>query len=440
MKLLRVSALCLFATACSDSSHPVDPPGRVLILGIDGASMERIEPLMAAGRLPNLKRIAEAGVHGPLRSLQPILSPRIWTTVATGVLPERHGVESWTKEEDEGVRLYNSHDRRVHALWNLASDAELTVSTVNWLMTFPAEPVNGVVISDLALPGTAKGRLGLWTGKRVEQEEREARADAIERLGPVTYPHDWRERIAPAMEAGVGTLAMTPDPFRGNEHVPKNARVLSRIAYERDVTLVRLAVEIDELLRPDVALVLLQGIDRVSHWMWGGFEDPEVYPEHLRLSPERAAAYREMLEAYYVYTDELIGVLLERYSANDLVLVLSDHGFEGGNSGYYRMTGTHDSEAALDGVLFGRGPGVEAGSTLEVGGAFVQDIAPTVLAWLGHPIAQDLDGAPASFLTPTRSLRKVGTYETKEISRLPFTTSSAEGEVLEELRKLGYIR
>ncbi len=434
-------ALCLLALACSEAEPvPANPPGRVLIIGIDGASPERIGPMLAAGRLPHLKQLAESGVSGPLRSLTPILSPRIWTSVATGVLPEHHGIENWTKEEGDSRRLYNSHDRRVHALWNIVSDAGLSVATVNWLMTYPAEPVAGAVISDLAFPGTAAGRIDMWTREDVGDIEREKRARAIEELGPVTYPQEWPESIELAAKTAGVALTDIPDPFSDNESIQKRARrELPRLAYQKDSAVVRLALEVEERVQPQVMMVLLQGIDRASHWLWGGFEPAEIYQERKRPSSAEQAAYREALLAYYDYTDALVGLLMERFGEDDLILVLSDHGFEGGNHGYYRMTGVHDSERALDGVLFGRGVGIAAGASIPTKSLHVQDIAPTVLAWLGLPVAKNMDGSPADFLMPVQPLRWIDSYETKPVPRLPFEASAAEGEMLEELRRLGYI-
>ena len=70
---LLIAAL-LFPTACSEGAK-IEPPGRVLLLGIDGASLEIIEPMIAEGKLPNLEALTRSGTWGPLRSLKPMLSP-----------------------------------------------------------------------------------------------------------------------------------------------------------------------------------------------------------------------------------------------------------------------------------------------------------------------------------------------------------------------------
>ena len=71
--LRRVSSLApLYAHAVLLGCGAETPPGRVLLLGVDGASMRVVGPLLAAGRLPNLQALSrEAGVHGTIRSQLP---------------------------------------------------------------------------------------------------------------------------------------------------------------------------------------------------------------------------------------------------------------------------------------------------------------------------------------------------------------------------------
>jgi hypothetical protein len=161
--------LTLLAGASGIACSQAERPGRVLIIGIDGATMRVIEPMIAAGRLPNLEAIARTGASGRLHSLLPLLSPRIWTSVATGKPPDEHGILGWVlpRKTGEATRLYDSHDRRVHALWNIFSHHGRSVATVNWLMSYPPEPVNGVMISDYAYPEEVRARMTLAAPSRV---------------------------------------------------------------------------------------------------------------------------------------------------------------------------------------------------------------------------------------------------------------------------------
>src|SRR5688572_33217986 len=57
---------------------------KVLLVGIDGASFRVLDPLLAAGRLPAFASLRERGASGVLRSENPMISPALWTTIATG--------------------------------------------------------------------------------------------------------------------------------------------------------------------------------------------------------------------------------------------------------------------------------------------------------------------------------------------------------------------
>lgn len=439
--LLPVCCACALALVPGCSRGPL--PGRVLIVGVDGATLERIRPMIADGRLPNFARLTAEGASGPLRSMHMLLSPRIWTTVATGKHPRDHGIEGWVASPEEGSRLLNSHDRKVHALWSILSDAGLSVATVNWLITYPPEPIDGIMVSDLARPGATDGRnfvRDLFAeATRGEDDAPVSELDPVDVTGPTTYPAEWMDVVLELATSGP-PLTDVPDPFADPVLPPLARQTLPESAYDADELYVRLALEIDERSRPDVLMVLLQGVDRASHWLWGGFEPPEAYPESLRFSPEERAASARALLAYYDYTDALLGRLLERYGDDDLVLVLSDHGFEAGHGGFARMSGKHDTDRALDGVLFARGPGIRPGAELRTGEVGVADVAPTVLAWLGLPVAGDMEGAPAAFLEPRRAVRRVPTYETRPVPRLPLRAAGVEDDVREELRQLGYVK
>ena len=138
---------------------------------------------------------------------------------------------------------------------------------------------------------------------------------------------------------------------------------------------------------------------------------------------------------YYQYTDALIGQLMAPYGPRDLVLVLSDHGFEAIRYSH-KLPGGHKSERSRNGVLFARGPGIEPGAG--TAGTQVIDITPAILAWLGLPLAADMDGRVPAFLQ-LRDVATVPTHDTAPIRRLGGDASGSEEEMLEEMRALGYI-
>lgn len=420
----RTAAPALLACVLLGSCGGHAPPGRVLLVGIDGASLRVIQPLLREGRLPHLERIAANGVYGPLRAQLPLSSPRIWTSIATGKRPEKHGILGFAFEDAGGaLRLYTGAERRSHALWNIASEAGLSVAVVNWWNTHPLERVRGFVASDHLLPMELEGRERLTgaTGSRG---------------GPTVYPEAWRERVAALLDDPTPVTGIA-DPFAdpaGFASWVRPQRLTPR--YWNDNVVTRIALEVERELRPDLMLVFLAGIDRVSHILWGALEPPESYPEALRMTQGEREVAAAALRRYYEYSDALVGRLLEGYSEADLVMVVSDHGFEAGR-GMMFLTGVHETARAQDGVIFARGPGVRAPA--EPRPVSVNDVTPTILAWLGLPLGRDMDGRPAAFLEP-REVRHIASWDTRPIERLASEPSGAEQEILEQLEALGYLR
>ncbi|MDG2333051.1 MAG: alkaline phosphatase family protein [Myxococcota bacterium] len=417
---LALLPLILGAPGCQPES---DPP-RILIIGIDGASPEVAFPMMKAGRLPHLAEIAATGVHGPLRSVLPLYSPRIWNTIATGVKPNVHGIPAFVKPATGGGKaLYLSSDRKVPALWNILSDRGRSVGVVNWWTTFPPEKIEGVMVSDHFFP------------EQIDMIKKTFAADRASE-GALIHPQSWTPRAEEQLK-NPASLTEFENFFDGAAELPRwvNRSLLSQqFVTDQEITQVALALDADHHL--DVMMVFLPGIDRVSHWLWGNLEAEDLYPPTLQPSPEERAGGAEALRAYYAYTDALIGRLVAGYGPDDMVLVISDHGFEAGVS-LMLLTGAHDSPSALDGVLFARGRGIPRGQA--AGPVNVYEIAPSVLTFAGLPSALDMQAGPAKFLADLSRPDPVASYNAIAIERYAPSASGHEEEIIEHLRALGYL-
>jgi len=118
------------------------------------------------------------------------------------------------------------------------------------------------------------------------------------------------------------------------------------------------------------------------------------------------------------------------------VLITSDHGFEARSTEKDSTTGGHDTPEAEHGVIFARGRGISPGA--DVGIASVDDITPTILTWLGLPVAEDMDGSPASFLS-LEIADLVPTFDNTLIERVGEAPEGIEEQVIDQLRALGYV-
>ena len=299
------------------------------------------------------------------------------------------------------------------------------MGVINWWNTHPPEVVNGVMISDHAKP-TRLAELRNLTGAEAPGAEG----------GATVFPASWRDRVAEVYARRL-VLPGVDDPFLGNLGIAPwmQKEELSK-RFRDDAAATRIALEVQAERLPDLLMVFLAGIDRVSHRLWGALEPATAYAEPLDLNPRQREVAREAIDDYYAYSDTQLGLLARAYGPDDLVMVVSDHGFEAGEH-LGDLTGVHNSEAALDGILFARGPGIRPGS--DTAGTSVNDITPTVLAWLGLPVGRDMDGRVAAFLQSAREVTTIATHDTGTIERIESAASGSEQEILDQLRALGYI-
>ncbi len=257
-------------------------------------------------------------------------------------------------------------------------------------------------------------------------------------VGAVIYPDEWSSRLARMVQDRATPLPNFGSPFAEGRALPRWApREGLQRRFEEDGALARMAQEISRIEEPDVMMVLLPGIDRVSHHIWGVVESPDAYPPSLIPTSEGREAGRAALFGYYEFTDALIGVLAADFGPDDLVMIVSDHGFEAGHTSL-GLTGVHETKKSIDGIVYACGPGIApGGKAVDVS---IYDITPTLLSWLGLPVARDMDGSNASFLI-AEEISPVDTYDTIALefanpSELP---SGVEGEIVEQLKSLGYL-
>jgi predicted AlkP superfamily phosphohydrolase/phosphomutase len=344
--------------------------GPLLVIGVDGAEWSVLEPLLEAGELPTLSRLIETGASGRLRSFDPRqASPVIWTTIATGLAPEDHGI----------THYLTSAEWRAGAFWDICGDAGQSVGVVAWLVTSPAWPVNGFMVSEAV---------------------RNPRQ--LVRSGTEVYPPEVLELVAanarPPDSATVAEMArfVNTSGDLGLESLEcSNGDILSKaLSGDETAVDVTLALLESEGVR-DLTCVYLRGVDEVCHafWLYMDAASRPAFKQQNERS-ESLAQYAEALgglvDEYYRYTDEQIGRILERYPDDTTVLICSDHGFRGPGDfgdGPKRML---LQQHGLEGVVILNGPRFAPGTTIE--GATVYDIAPTVLAFAGRPIGRDMPG------------------------------------------------
>lgn len=355
-------------------------PPKIVLVGLDGADWNILDPLMRAGRMPHLSALVTRGVRCRLLTLSPTLSPVIWTSIATGVKPERHGIVDFTainRETGEAVPV-TSNLRRIPALWNRFSDDGRRVGFTGWWASFPAEKVDGFIVSDRI----AYQLFGVKSDEKPEGK---------------TWPPEAYDRIKslivkPETVPDALVLRFFDDPSILRTTDPEEQELLRqfRTILASGESYRRIAAQLGDEVRPSLESVYFEGTDTVAH-LFMRFRPPQM----TGVSPDRVRRFGPVIDRYYEYADELLGEIVSRNGDRANYVICSDHGFRTDRDRPASTDSRIDRGRGADwhrkyGILVIAGPAARQGA--EVREATVFDIAPTVLALGGIPIPADLDG------------------------------------------------
>ncbi len=246
---------------------------KLLIFGIDGGTFRIIEPMWAAGHLPNLARLKAEGAAGVLTSVVPPLTAPAWATFQTGLNPGRHGVFDFLAPPRLGYNrpLQNAAALGAPRLFDALSSAGRTVGVINTPLTFPPRPVNGFVIPGMLTPAV-KDKF----------------------LYPPSLGAEIRE---------IGAYYIDMDPVNYEEGRDEEFRAdLYRVSEARK----KVALALFRAKRPDLFTIVFTGVDRLMHFFW---DRPDWVCEH------------------YAWLDAAVGEFREAAGEEATTLVVSDHGF-----------------------------------------------------------------------------------------------------------------
>ncbi|MFO0838240.1 MAG: alkaline phosphatase family protein [Phycisphaerae bacterium] len=262
---------------------------RVLIIGLDGATFDILDPLMAAGQMPNLKQFIAGGVSGVLNSTRPPITPAAWTTFMTGKGPGRHGIIDFEKYDVRRNQLaFNStFEIREKTIWELLSEKGLRVGSINVPMTYPPRPVNGFMISGFETPSIDADFT--WPT--------ELKRELLREIPNYSYRTNWRRSAL----GGESTLA-------------ENLEYISN-SFEQGWQITH---HCGEKYGWDVLMVVFKLVDNLQHKAWR-YLDSRFNGRYPRGA--------EMAADCFARLDVVLGKLFAYAADHDaMVLIMSDHG------------------------------------------------------------------------------------------------------------------
>ncbi|MDP2315053.1 MAG: alkaline phosphatase family protein [Pseudomonadota bacterium] len=416
--------------ACSSA-----PTGKVVVLGLDGLEYTMLDRLIGAGELPHLARLMKEGVRGEMEVTTPIMSPILWTTIASGYPAEVHGIGGWTTGRGHS---FSGADVQVSRVWDVTSGSDAAVVVSGWLMTWPASPVNGFMLSERFV----------WSYPMNKDPDEKSVGVAVDRAA-TTFPDSLAARAEP-LRPDDAWVAAHPLAYQVKEYGAPFHPLL------RDETHVR----VFESLWPEAGGrfggIYLNGADQVSHLYWA-YSDPGVQ-DAIRKDPaahtaaaqaaskpgRRALPYADGIDVeqleqagryvpdYYRYLDTVVGRVWSLLDADTTLVVVSDHGFRV-SSAQPLINGSHNDTA----VFLAAGRAVKPGKIK----LHIYDVAPTLYALLGLPAASDM---PGQVRTDAFDVTPVAPVPTRRLERVAIESGAADGgladqQLRDQLEALGYI-
>jgi predicted AlkP superfamily phosphohydrolase/phosphomutase/tetratricopeptide (TPR) repeat protein len=364
-----------------DFAHQPQPKNntgrkKFLLIGWDAADWKIIQPLLDAGKLPALKKLMQGGAHGHIATLDPPLSPMLWTSIATGHTADKHGILGFIEPDaDTGkLRPVQVTSRNVKAVWNILQQEGKKCHVVGWWPSHPAEPIDGVYVSNFySKVSAAYSEAWPMAGGTIHPEKLSAHFEHL--------------RVHPGELTSAHLFPFVPEFQKVDQEKDHSlAHIAGLLA--AGASYHNAATWIMEHEEWDFLAVYYNEIDVFSHHFMK-YHPPQ---QHF-VSDESFTLYKHVMEAAYCWHDMMLERMLELADSNTTIMLLSDHGFHSGQSRLEKLPVDPVAPAhehAPFGVCVLSGKGIRPDNTLF--GASLLDVAPTILQSFGIPAGKDMTG------------------------------------------------
>ena len=430
-------------------NRPQANNSKVLLIGWDAADWKIAGPMIDSGKLPNLAKLIAEGTSGNISTISPSLSPMLWTSIATGKRPVKHGIHGFTEPtpDKKNIRSITNARRKTKAIWNILNQVGKKCNVVGWWPSHPAEPINGVMVSNwfqiaCKLANEADPRAnGMVPGPDGWEKEQW-------QMPPGTvYPTSLESSLQQFRFHPAEVTAELLEPFIAENSNPDwtDPRMGSLAKILSDTVSVNAAATAIMGNEPwDFMAVYFDGIDHFSHGFMKYHPPKEDWVEE-----KDYAIFKNVVEGAYRLHDLMLGTHLQLAGENTTVILLSDHGFNSGNLRPENIpvepSGPAMAEHSPYGMFVARGPGIRRGE--KIVGTSVLDIAPTILSCFGLPIGEDMDGKPLVNIFAEPCVpdtlpswdRVSGPFEDGQHQPSDLIDAQTDTEAIKQLVELGYI-
>ena len=405
---------------------------KVLVIGWDAAEWKVIMPLIQQGKMPALARLMSRGVHGKLQTLDPPLSPMLWTSIATGFRADTHGIGGFIEPTPDGenLRPVTSTSRKVKAIWNILNQEGYKSNVLAWWPSNPVEPINGVMLSNLYQIATKP------LGEEWEMPKGTVHPEELSETMKDFRIHPHEIQLEQAL-AFIPNLA-NDTALRSD---PRTSSVLKTMA--NAATIHNACCHLMENSEWDFMAVYHDAIDHFSHIAMRYFP-----PRRPELPEKDFGDFKDVVEAAYLFHDRMLARMMSFIDEeNTTVLLISDHGFHCDHQRPLHIPKEPSGPAVEHspyGVFVMAGPGIKNDGR-QISGLSVLDITPTLLHHMELSVGKDMEGKVlhACF----EEVREVNWIESWELvpgnSGLHDETMRedpwAAQEALQQLVDLGYI-
>ncbi len=261
---------------------------KVFVVGFDGATFDLVRPWTASGKLPTFKRLMDGGAWSELRSTVPPVTASAWSSFMTGKNPAAHGLYDFMRRREGSYDLapVSAQERDGKAVWDLIGEAGKHVIVMNVPVTWPPQPVNGLLVT------------GMLTPRRAEH---------------YTYPFE----LAQELKSTIGDYVIYSDEVYSKGRGDVFLQALKHSSKQRTCAAEYLLAKYPW----DFFTLVFPETDTVTHGLWSSYD-----PTHHEHDPREADTLRDGILEIYQHLDALLARLLRLVDSDTTVLLISDHG------------------------------------------------------------------------------------------------------------------